>query len=533
MRGAAATSAAWPYAQARETLDRLVRLESEAERNGTPLSPTRTITFETGYGPSGLPHIGTFGEAARTSMVRQAFRELTDNERPTRMIVFSDDMDALRRVPDNVPRRDMLEANLGRPLTRIPDPFGTHESFGEHNNARLREFLDAHEFDYEFISASERYESGDFNDVLRVALRLHDRMREAILPSLGEARRKTYSPFIPLCPESGRALEAEALEIRLDADSVVWRHPENGRPFETSILNGAAKCQWKADWAMRWTALNVDYEMSGKDLIESVKLSGRLCSMLGGDPPAGFSYELFLDENGEKISKSRGNGLAIEEWLRYASPASLRAFMYHQPRRAKRLHVEAIPRAVDDYLAHAEAYRKQTPDQHAANPARHAHGGEPPVRELPLGYSMLVNLAAASNSSDADTLWGFIRRYAPSASPETMPILADLTEGAAAYFRDRVAPTRSPRAPDDDEKQALIRLNDALKRLPDDADAETIQNAAYDVGRTLNRDMRQWFQALYEILLGASSGPRFGSFAQLYGLNAARDLIADAVKRAS
>jgi lysyl-tRNA synthetase class 1 len=505
---------AWPFAEARALLKRL--------GGGAP-GDKGYVLFETGYGPSGLPHIGTFGEVARTAMVRHAFSLLSDL--PTKLFAFSDDMDGLRKVPDNVPNGDMMAQHLDKPLTTIPDPFGTHESFGHHNNARLRAFLDEFGFDYEFLSASECYASGLFDETLLRVLERYDAVTNVILPTLGPERQATYSPFLPLCPRTGRVLQATVVERDVDAGTIVYED-EDGSKVEVPVTGGHCKLQWKADWAMRWTALDVDYEMSGKDLIESVRLSGKICRILGGTPPAGFTYELFLDEAGEKISKSRGNGLAVEEWLRYAPPESLSMFMFQKPKTAKRLHFDVIPRAVDEYLAHLERYPGQEPEKHLDNPAWHIHAGQPPVEDAHLSFNVLLNLANVCHSEDKAVLWHFISRYRPDATPETAPILDRLVEYAVNYYRDFVKPAKEYRAASDDERAALEDLAATLATLPVDAEAATIQTEVYEVGkRHPFPDLKSWFRALYEILLGQAQGPRMGSFIALYGMEESIGLL--------
>jgi len=512
---------AWPFEEARRLLARLEKLPGKPE----------TVLFETGYGPSGLPHIGTFGEVARTTMVRHAFRTLTRDEWPTRLVCFSDDMDGLRKVPDNIPNAHMIEPHLDKPLTSVPDPFQTDTSFGAHNNARLRSFLDTFGFDYEFYSATECYRSGRFDETLLKILANNDKVMNVILPTLGEERRKTYSPFLPVCPRTGKVLQVPMVARDEKAGTVTYKDPETGEEVTTSVTGGAVKCQWKADWAMRWVALGVDYEMAGKDLIDSVKLSSAIARILGAVPPEGFSYELFLDENAEKISKSRGNGLTIEEWLTYASPESLSLYMFQSPRKAKRLYFDVIPKAVDEYVAHLSGFPGQEPDKKLANPAWHIHSGEPPEAELPISFNLLLNLVSASNSEEPEVLWGFIQRYAPGATPEDHPLLDQLVGYAIRYFHDFVKPNKQYRAPSDKERAALEALNDRLADIPDGASGEDIQNIVYEVGKTHDfENLRDWFKALYEVLLGQSQGPRFGNFVELYGVEETRELIDRALK---
>lgn len=522
---------AWPFEEARKVAARV-----QASGKGSAL-------FETGYGPSGLPHIGTFGEVARTSWVRRAFGLLTGL--PSRLIAFSDDMDGLRKVPDNVPNREMLAQHLGRPVTAVPDPFGTHESFGHHNNARLRAFLDQFGFDYEFASSSEYYKSGRFDAALLRMAERHEEVRNVILPTLGPERRATYSPFLPIHPKTGVVMQVPMEEVRPAEDLLVWRDPETGERFGTRITGGHCKAQWKADWALRWYALGVDYEMSGKDLIDSVRLSGQICRVLGAEPPVGFTYELFLDEAGGKISKSKGNGLTIEEWLHYAPPESLAQFMFNAPQRAKRLYFDVIPRAVDEYVQNLDRLRSApSPD----NPAWHIHGGGTNDPGTPVSFTMLLNLASVVNADDPAMLWGFLRRYAPEASAGSHPLLARLVEHAVAYYRDRVLPEKQHRAPTPAERSGLEALAIALREraadleaMPPEERAKAIQDLVYDAGRREpflepGKDgrmgvSRAWFNALYQVLLGQQEGPRFGGFVALYGIAGTIALIEGALAR--
>lgn len=515
----ATSSRAWPFEEARKLQERL-------EKAGG----SEPVVFETGYGPSGLPHIGTFGEVARTTMVRHAFRTLTGDSVPTRLVCFSDDMDGLRKVPDNLPNEALLAESLDLPLTSVPDPFGQYESFGHHNNARLRAFLDAFGFDYEFLSSTECYRSGRFDQTLGDVLRHYDAVMEIMLPSLRAERQATYSPFLPVCPRTGKVLQVPLIGRDAAAGTITYEDPETTEPVTVPVTGGGAKLQWKVDWAMRWVALGVDYEMSGKDLIDSVRLSSRICRVLGGVPPEGFNYELFLDEEGEKISKSRGNGLTIDEWLRYASQESLSLFMYQAPRKAKRLYFDVIPKTVDDYLTFLAKYPGQSPEERLANPVWHIHRGAPPEADVPVSFSMLLNLVSASNAEDKAVLWGFLSRYAPGISPKTHPKLDELVGYALVYFHDFVLPAKSFRAPDDNERAALEALDRALADLPPGAEAEEIQNILYEIGKTHPfGSLRDWFRALYEVLLGQSQGPRFGSFIALYGIDETRALIARAL----
>ena len=512
----AASAKAWPFEQARLVKR---RVETHGLRGDA-------VIFETGYGPSGLPHIGTFGEVARTNMVRHAFRVLTEDKYPTKLVAFSDDMDGLRKVPTNLPNQEMLAEHIGKPLTDVPDPFGTHEGFAQHNNARLRAFLDRFGFEYEFLSATEQYRAGRFDETLLTMLERFDEVMSVILPTLGEERRATYSPFLPISPKTGKVLQVPTLERNVANGTIVFED-EDGERIETPVTGGRVKVQWKPDWALRWAALGVDYEMSGKDLIESVRASSKICRALGGLAPEGFNYELFLDDQGEKISKSKGNGLAVEEWLRYAPHESLSLYMFQKPKTAKRLHFDVIPKAVDEYRQHLEAFPGQPADKQVENPVWHIHDGDPPQGGAPISFALLLNLVSAANAEDKDSLWGFITQYAPEASPKTAPFLDRLAGYALTYYEDFVKPAKAYRAPTDMERAAMEDLVARLKALDaDERDPETIQNEVYAAGKTQAFDnLRDWFKALYEVLLGQSQGPRFGGFAAVYGLARTIDLI--------
>jgi lysyl-tRNA synthetase class 1 len=534
LRELAGQSHAWPFEEARKIVARLQK------------QPKAEVIFETGYGPSGLPHIGTFGEVARTTMVRHAFRVLTGDGIKTRLIAFSDDMDALRKVPDNVPNKEMMERHLGQPLTRVPDPFGTHQSFAAHNNARLRAFLDQFGFDYEFLSSTECYTSGRFDAALLKVLAHFERVMAIMLPSLREERAQTYSPFLPISPRTGAVLQVPVIAHDAKAGTITYETPDTKDHVTTPVTGGRCKLQWKPDWAMRWVALGVDYEMAGKDLIDSVKLSGEICRALGGLPPEGFNYELFLDENGQKISKSKGNGLTIEEWLRYASPESLSLFMYREPKAAKRLYFDVIPRHVDDYLQFLDAYGRQAPKERLGNPVWHIHAGSPPPADHPIPFAMLLSLVTASNAENADTLWGFIGRYRPGVTRQTHPRLVAMVDYAIHFYRDFVLPKKKFREPNASERAALLDLRDALSQLPADAAPEAVQDVVYEVGRRepfLDKKKNakdgkpgvalDWFNMLYQVLLGQEKGPRFGSFVAAYGINNTIDMIDGALARSA
>ncbi len=513
MRELAEKANAWPFVEARKVLKRV----------GGKTPEKGYVLFETGYGPSGLPHIGTFAEVLRTTMVRRAFELLSDI--PTKLFAFSDDMDGMRKVPDNIPDGGKLEEYLHLPLSAVPDPFGTHESFAAHNNARLCAFLDDYGFEYTFVSATDYYKSGKFDAALLKMLEAYDSVQSIMLPTLGEERRKTYSPFLPVCAETGHVLQVPVVEQDVEAGVIVYQR-EDGRKVETLVTGGHCKLQWKPDWAMRWFALSVDYEMSGKDLIDSVKQSSKITRAMGGRPPESYTYELFLDENGEKISKSRGNGLTMEEWLAYAPKESLAYFMFGKPTAAKRLYFDVIPKNVDEYLSHLAKFEKDDEVARLKNAVWHVHNGEPPSETVPLSFNVLLNLASACNTEDKAVLWGFIARYVPEASPEANPILDELVRFAIRYYTDFVKPNKRYRTAKDQERAALEALVKALESLPAGTSAEEVQNQVYEIGKSFEFDpLRDWFRALYEILFGQEQGPRLGSFIALYGVGETVTLI--------
>ncbi|MCZ4282215.1 lysine--tRNA ligase [Kiloniella laminariae] len=504
---------AWPFEEARRVL---ARVGGKTPKKGY-------VLFQTGYGPSGLPHIGTFGEVARTTMVRKAFEQISDI--PTRLFCFSDDLDGFRKVPDNLPQKEMLAQNIGLPLTAVPDPFGEYESLGHHNNARLRQFLDNFGFEYEFKSATDVYRSGQLDEALLKVLSCYDGIMDVMLPTLGQERRATYSPFMPICPKTGKVLQVAIEEVRQDSGTVVYRD-DAGELVEVPVTGGHCKLQWKPDWAMRQYALDVDYEMSGKDLIDSVALGKKIHRVLGIKGPETFTYELFLDEKGQKISKSKGNGLSMEEWLTYAPPESLALFMYNKPKTAKKLYFDVIPRMVDDYVTFRDNAGGQEQEKLFENPAWHIHSGDIPTEPASLSFGILLNLASVCNASESDRLWAFIKRYAPDASPEATPFLDQLVGFAVRYYQDFVKPTLEYRAADDKERAALEELLSVLKKLPADISAEDIQTEVYTVGKNHGfENLRDWFKCLYEVLLGQSQGPRMGTFFALYGLEESISLI--------
>ena len=535
LREEALKSKAWPFEEARRIVKRYAK--------GAP--EKGYVLFETGYGPSGLPHIGTFGEVARTTMVKRAFEEISDI--PTKLICFSDDLDGLRKVPSNVPNPEALEEHLQRPLTSVPDPFGTHDSFGEHNNAMLRRFLDTFGFEYEFYSAKAFYQSGQFDTILKLAVDRYDEIMKIMLKSLREERAATYSIFLPIHPETGRVLYVPMKKVCAETYTVTF-DDEDGKEWTLPVTGGNVKLQWKPDFGARWAALGVDFEMYGKEHATNEKIYDAICRALGGRQPEHFSYELFLDEHGQKISKSSGNGVSIDEWLTYASTESLAYFMYQKPKTAKRMHFDVIPKAVDEYHQQLRAYAGQDAKARLNNPVWHIHGGDVPVSDMVVPFSMLLNLASASSAEDKATMWGFINKYAPDATPESHPGMDKAAGFAVAYFNDKVKPTKTFRAPSDQERAALQDLADALRSpgaalaaiakkneivgnedpLPEAnfADEEFLQSVVFAIGKIHGFEpLRAWFTAIYEVLLGASQGPRFGGFIALYGVEGTIALI--------
>ncbi|WP_040615880.1 lysine--tRNA ligase [Roseibium sp. TrichSKD4] len=529
---AARTSKAWPFEEARKLVKRIEKRD-----------PEQPVLFETGYGPSGLPHIGTFGEVARTTMVRTAFRLLTEDKIPTRLLCFSDDMDGMRKIPENVPDVDALKPYLQMPLTVVPNPFGgDYESFGHHNNAMLRRFLDTFGFDYEFASATEYYKSGKFDEILLTAVRKYDDLMKVMLPTLGEERQATYSPFLPISPISGRVLYVPMKDVNAK-DGTITFEDEDGTDVTLPVTGGNVKLQWKPDFGARWAALGVDFEMFGKDHGPNMGLYDKICKVLGGKAPEHFVYELFLADDGAKISKSKGNGLTIDEWLTYAPTESLALYMFQKPKTAKKLYFDVIPKAVDEYYTFAQKFDAMPVEQKLMNPAWHIHSGNVPKTDMPVPFAMLLNLVSASNAENKDVLWAFISRYAPGVTAETHPHLDALVGFAIRYFDDFVKPNKSFKTPDDVERVALEQLDASLAALPEGADGSAIQDAVLDVARPIERYQDQkkkgpdggpgvsvvWFSALYQLLIGQEKGPRFGSFVALYGIAETRALIQKAL----
>ena len=510
-------SKAWPFEEAKKILR---RVKKNPPQKGY-------VLFETGYGPSGLPHIGTFGEVMRTTMVKRAFEEISDM--PTKLICFSDDMDGLRKVPSNVPNPELLQADLNLPLTKVRDPFEKYPSFAEYNNAKLREFLDQFKFTYEFVSSTDYYKSGFFDEELLKMLSSYQKVMDIMLPSLGAERQTSYSPFMPISKKTGHVLQVPTEHIDLKKGTLVYKEID-GEEVETEVTGGNVKLQWKPDWAMRWCALGVDYEMHGKDLIPSAELGVKICSALKTSPPELYNYELFLDETGQKISKSKGNGLSMDDWLKYAEPDSLGLFMFQKPKTAKRLFFDVIPKTVDEYHQHLKSFKVQSIDDRFSNPVWHIHGGRPPESDLTISFSMMLNLVSASGADSKEILWGFIDKYIQNISPVSNPGLDRAAEYAITYYKDFVKPNKVFRAPDQKETRALKELSAALVDCDQDLSAEELQKIVYSIGVKNNFDpLKNWFRAIYEVLLGEPQGPRFGGFVALYGIDKTVILIQKAL----
>ena len=511
-------TSAWPFVEAKKLLR---ERKSFIEKKGK-------ITLQTGYGPSGLPHIGTFGEVARTSMMVNALKQLSDF--PTEIITFSDDMDGLRKVPDNVPNQELLKDNLHKPLTQVPDPFEKFDSFGEHNNEMLKNFLDSFKFNYNFQSSTSLYKSGFFNATLKIILENYEGIMNIIIPTLGKERQQTYSPFLPICPETGHVLEIPVIEIDKEKSNIIFDN--KGKKLETSILDGNCKLQWKVDWAMRWYALDIDFEMYGKDLIESAILSTKIINLLGKKNPSGFAYELFLDEKGEKISKSKGNGITIDQWLEYASPESLSLYMYQNPKRAKKLYKEIVPKAVDEYLDCIEKSKKQNELQLLMNPVWHVHNGNIPEEEMIMTFSMLLNLVETSNADNKDLLWKFVKKYKPDISETNFPIFDALVGYAIKYFNDVIKAQKKYKIPNESEKKALEALVKTLEKCTDEMSPEDIQTLIYSTGKENGYadNLRDWFKLIYEVVFGDENGPRMGFFISFFGVKETTELLMNKLK---
>ncbi len=517
LRQTAQSVKAWPFEEARRVLKRYQK----------SLPEKGYVLFETGYGPSGLPHLGTFGEVARTTMVMRAFRELSDI--PTKLICFSDDLDGMRRVPGNVPNSEALQVHMQKPLTSVPDPFGTHESFGHHNNAELRRFLDQFGFEYDFLSATEFYRSGKFDDILLKAAEKYDIIMDVMLATLREERRETYSIFLPIHPETGCVLYVPIKKVDVSNGTITF-DDEKRNEITLPVTGGNVKFQWKPDFGARWAALGVDFEMYGKDHSTNTPIYDKICQILGRQAPEHFTYELFLDENGKKISKTSGNGVSIDQWLSYASTESLSYFMYQKPKTAKRMHFDVIPKAMDEYQQQLRAYPGQNIKEQLNNPIFHIHGHNVPSHDMVVSFGMLLNLAAVANADGKDQLWGFIKRYAPNLSAKTHPSLDQAAGFAVRYYNDFIKPTKIYRSASELERKALLDLRNQLNAYEGELDVEELQSIVFACGRERFDPLRDWFKAIYEVLLGASQGPRFGGFIALYGVKETVKLIDQALE---
>jgi lysyl-tRNA synthetase class 1 len=504
------SSKAWPFIEANKIIDKAKKNNKE------------TINLQTGYGPSGLPHIGTFGEVARTTMILNAIKAISNHA--VNLIAFSDDLDGLRKIPDNVPNQEVLSNNLNKPLTSIPDPFGTHKSFGSHNNSMLQEFLNQFNFKYSFKSATELYKSGFFDKHLLNVLENYEEVKNIVLPTLGEERRKTYSPFLPICPDTGKVLEVEVKAIDLKNKSIAYEY--NNNQYEVLITGGNCKLQWKVDWAMRWIALDIDYEMYGKDLIPTFQLSSKICRVLGGNPPENFFYELFLDQNGEKISKSKGNGLSIEEWLSYAPQETLSYFMYQNPRRAKKLFFEIIPKSTDEFLSHINKFDEQSREKQIDNPVWHIFNGKNDIGIIPISYNLILNLVSASGKDDPQIILDFIKKYTSGISEKSLIFINELIKGVIKYNKEIISEQIKFKQPNETERNIFEDLLQRLKKFDSNTDAETLQTEIYQIGKDHNfENLRDWFKLIYQVLFGKEDGPRFGTFVEIYGIDKTIKLI--------
>jgi len=509
---------AWPFKEALKVIKNLGGFVNfNTPRKGY-------VLFETGYGPSGLPHIGTFGEVVRTTMVKNSFESLINCK--TKLITFSDDMDGLRKVPDNVPNINMLKKHIGKPLTSVPDPFEKFESFGHYNNAKLRSFLDKFNFEYEFVSSTEKYKKGNFDEILVNILQNYESILSIILPTLRSERQNTYSPFLPISPITGEVLQVKIEEYRPKDYSIIFTDPINNKKTEVLVTGGNCKLQWKVDWAMRWMSLDVDYEMCGKDLTESVELASKICAIMDKKPPVNLIYEMFLDERGEKISKSVGNGISVEDWLRYASPESLSLYMFQKPKSAKKLFFDVIPKSIDEYYSHLNKFHQLDDQDRYDNPIWHIHNGKAPKLKSEITFNSLLNLVSACNSNEKEVIWGFVNEYDKSLNSKESPEFDLLIQNAINYYSDFVFPNKSYLKIDDSSKPIFLDIKELLIKIDVDSSSEEIQTAIYEIGKKYNfENLREFFKLIYQILLGQEQGPRLGSFIKLYGIKKTIKLI--------
>ena len=511
---------AWPFQEAIKIIDNFGGF------NNFTAPEKGYVLFETGYGPSGLPHIGTFAEVARTTMVQNAFSSLINCK--TKLITFSDDMDGLRKVPENVPNKDMLSEYLGKPLTSVPDPFEKFESFGHHNNAKLCSFLDRFNFKYEFISSTERYKNGTFDNTLVNILQNYEEILSIILPTLRSERKNTYSPFLPISPNTGKVLQVKIDEYRVKDNSVVYTDPDSEKKIEVPVTGGNCKLQWKVDWAMRWMSFDVDYEMCGKDLTESVDLASKVCKIMKKKPPQNLIYEMFLDEKGEKISKSIGNGIGVDEWLRYASPESLSLYMFQKPKSAKKLFFDVIPKNIDEYFSHLNKFYNMDQKDQLNSPVWHIHNGTPPKFKNEITFNSLLNLVSVCNTIEKDVIWGFVNVYDPSLNSTDNKDFDLLIQYSINYYKDFILPNKKYLNIDDGNKNIFLDIKKFLINIDNESSSEIIQTEIYEIGKKYKfENLREFFKLIYQVLLGQEQGPRLGSFIKLYGIEKTIKLIDD------
>jgi lysyl-tRNA synthetase class 1 len=516
----------WPFIEAQ-------KIAARVKKQDLP----DPIVFETGFGPSGLPHIGTFAEVARTVFVKNAFEHLTG--RPAVIYAFCDDMDGLRRVPKNLPNQDRLAEHLGKPLSAIPDPFGCCESYSDHMENELVKLLNHYKFDYQLKSSTREYKSGVFNPGLHLILENAEPIKQIIIPTLKEENRENWSPFFPVCANCGRIYTTRVTGYFPEQDTISYECVESfgdefkvqgcGHKQETSILDGAVKVGWKVDWALRWFSYQVTYEMYGKDLIDSALQSGRIKRLLGGWPPEGMTYEMFLSEEGKKISKSIGEGLSIDTWLKYAPIESLLYYLFQNPRKQRRLYFDIIPKNVDEYLAELVRYpglsEKDKSDSVLWQIERSGH--DVPVYTSGINFSLINNLISGMGSDNKNLLLDYLKRYDPKVS-ENKKTVSDLLDSGLNYFRNFIEPQKKYRKPTREEAEILKELKSRLDQYKGE-DEDEIQAMVFDVARDKGIEPPDLFKTIYQVLLGQDRGPRFGTFTKLIGKDRMKDLIQEKI----
>ncbi len=515
----------WPYEEARRLAERV-----------SSYPPERAVIFESGFGPSGLPHLGTMGEVLRPAYVQHAFQVLgqvleeADSSsaayrRPSRLVVFIDDMDGLRKVPESIPNREASAAFLGQPVSRIPDPFGEcHPSFAAHMIALLEKFLEPVEVSYELMRSSEMYASGRFDDALKLILEKHAEIIRIVTPTLREENRAGWSPVMPLCPACGQinstlvtAYHPERATVEFSCERSFGGSHGCGFRGEQSVLGGKAKVQWKVDWALRWYMLSVDYELYGKDLIDSARLSGQILRLLGGRPPLGFAFEMYLDEEGHKVSKSIGRGVGVEQWRRYAPIEVLKYFLILNPRRARKLFLESIPQYTDEYLDALRAWGAADRRARRNSPLEFVLQSQSARRfNSTLSFGLVMNLVAALGSSERELIWRYLVHYDPAieGDADTMKLTRELMECALNFYRDFIEPAKFHYTPSDGEREQLRALSAWLAQNGE-AGAEDIEKAIYELGRQHYDKPGKIFPLLYRVILGQERGPRLGAFIRL------------------